>query len=118
MPGKALVRLHRLMGTLRRNHRALRSRGYFFYYFDEAHLQKGVIAFRREAAASGAQPSENLITFLNFSDTDAEVWLTFPAAGVWIEQIDGIRPPMQIGQTDQWASVIVPPNYGGVYKRT
>ena len=38
--GKALVRLHRIMGTLRRNHRALRSRGYFFYYFDQTHLQK------------------------------------------------------------------------------
>jgi hypothetical protein len=54
------------MGSLRRNHRALNSRGYFFYYFDHAHLQKGVIAFRREAAASGAQPSESLIILLNF----------------------------------------------------
>jgi 1,4-alpha-glucan branching enzyme len=117
-PGKALVRLHRLMGTLRRNHRALGSRGYFFYYFDQAHLQKGVIAFRREAAAAGAQPSESLIVLLNFSDTDAEVWLPFPAPGVWIEQVVGIRPPVQIAQADQWASVTVPSNYGGVYKHT
>ncbi|MGI9071769.1 MAG: hypothetical protein ACR2JB_10765 [Bryobacteraceae bacterium] len=106
------------MGTLRRNHRALGSRGYFCYYFDQAHLQKGVIAFRREAASSGAQPSESLIVFVNFSDTDAEVWLPFPAPGAWIEQIDGIRPPVQTTQADQWASVIVPSNYGGVYKHT
>ncbi|MGQ0604089.1 MAG: alpha-amylase family glycosyl hydrolase [Anaerolineales bacterium] len=114
--GKALVRLHRIMGTLRRNHRALRSRGYFFYYFDQAHLQKGVIAFRREATASGSQPAESLIVLLNFSDSDAEIWLPFPTPGAWIEQIDGTRPLVQIAQTDQWAPVIVPSNYGGVYK--
>jgi 1,4-alpha-glucan branching enzyme len=56
--GKALVRLHRIMGSLRRSHRALSSRGYFFYYFDQAHLQKGVVAFRRQAPASGTQSSE------------------------------------------------------------
>jgi 1,4-alpha-glucan branching enzyme len=117
-PGKALVRLHRIMGTLRHNHRALGSRGYFFYYFDQAHLQKGVIAFRREAAALGARPSENLIVLLNFFDNDAEVWLPFPAPGAWIEQVDGIRPAVQIAQADQWASVTVPSNYGAVYRHT
>ena len=46
--GKALVRLHRIMGTLRRTHRALRSRGYFYYFYDQAHLAKGVLAYRRQ----------------------------------------------------------------------
>lgn len=117
-PGKALVRLHRILGTLRRTHRALRSRGYFFYYYDQTHLQKGVIAFRRDAPADGAQPSESMIICLNFFDNDAEVWLPFPAPGLWVEQLDGIRPPVQIAQSDQWAPVIVPSNYGGIYKRT
>ena len=115
--GKALVRLHRILGTLRRSHRALRSRGYFFYYFDQAHLQKGVIAFRRDAPPDAGQPAESLIVFLNFSDNDAEVWLPFPTPGAWVEQIDGTRPPMQIAHHDQWESVIVPSNYGGIYKR-
>jgi 1,4-alpha-glucan branching enzyme len=116
--GKALVRLHRIMGTLRRNHRALHSRGYFYYYYDPAHLQKGVIAFRRERAADGTQPAQNLIIFLNFFDGDAEVWIPFPKAGQWVEQIDGVRPPVTISRNDQWASVIVPSNYGGIYKLT
>jgi hypothetical protein len=116
--GKALVRLHRVMGTLRRNHRALRSRGYFFYYYDPEHLKKGVIAFRREAPDDGAQPAESLIVFLNFFDNDAEVWLQFPTPGVWIEQIDGSRSPVNVTQNNQWAPVIVPSNYGSVYKHT
>src|SRR5262249_52635582 len=110
--GKALVRLHRIMGTLRRTHRALRSRGHFFYYYDQAHLQKSVVAFRRDASAAGAQPAESLIIFLNFSDSDAEVWLSFPEPGTWREQIDGTRPPVQIGQNGQWAPVNIPSNYG------
>lgn len=116
--GKALVRLHRILGTLRRTHRALRSRGYFFYYYDQTHLQKGVIAFRRDAPADGAEPSQSMIVVVNFFDHDAEVWLPFPTPGRWIEQLDGTRPPVHITQNDQWASVIVPSNYGGVYKRT
>jgi 1,4-alpha-glucan branching enzyme len=116
--GKDLVRLHRIMGQLRRSHRALRSQGYFFYYPDQAHLQKSVIAFRRDAQAEGALHAESLITFLNFSDTDAEIWIPFPSPGRWIEQIDGNRPSVQIWQHDQWSSVIVPSNYGGIYKRT
>ena len=116
--GKALVRLHRLMGTLRRSHRALRSRGYFFYYFDQAHLAKRVIAYRRRADADGAHPAEDLLVVLNFSDSDAEVWLQFPVAGKWVEQIDGARPPVVIAANDQWSPVVVPSNYGGIYQRT
>jgi hypothetical protein len=77
--GKALVRLHRIMGQLRRTHRALRSRGYFFYYNDPAHLQRSVIAYRRDAPADGANPAESVLIVLNFSDADAEVWLPFPS---------------------------------------
>jgi 1,4-alpha-glucan branching enzyme len=116
--GKALVRLHRIMGELRRSHRALRSRGYFFYYYDQSHLAKGVIAYRRDAAADGALPAESVITFLNFSDTDAEIWVQFPSPGRWVEQIDGVRPVVQTWQYDEWSSVVVPSNYGGIYKHT
>jgi 1,4-alpha-glucan branching enzyme len=115
--GKALVRLHRIMGSLRRTHRALRSRGYFFYYFDQFHLQKGVIVYRRDAAPDGALPGESLIAILNFSDTDSEVWIQFPFAGGWVEQIDGTGS-VQISHDDQWAPVTIPSNYGALYKRT
>jgi 1,4-alpha-glucan branching enzyme len=116
--GKSLVRLHRIMGTLRRDHRALGSRGFFYYYFDQVHLQKGVIAFRREAVSDGAKPAESLIVCLNFSDTNAEIWLPFSLKGEWIEQIDGVLPKVNIVNIDQWQPIIVPSNYGSVYKHT
>jgi hypothetical protein len=106
------------MGALRRSHRALGSRGYFYYYFDPNHLRQRVIAYRRDAAATAGQPAESLLVVLNFSDSDAEVWLPFPQPGTWIEQLDGVRPQVLITQADQWSPVTVPSNYGAVYKRT
>jgi 1,4-alpha-glucan branching enzyme len=116
--GKALVRLHRILGTLRRTHRALGSRGFFYYYYDQAHLGRGVLAYRRRADADGVGPEEDLLVLLNFSDSEADVWLPFPAAGTWVEMIDGQRPPIQIPQGGHWASAAVPSNYGSIYKRT
>jgi hypothetical protein len=115
--GKALVRLHRILGTLRRTRRALRSRGYYYYYYDQAHLQRGVIAYRRKADADGAGAAEDLLVLLNFSDNETDVWLPFPTAGTWVERIDGTRPAIHV--TDgQWAAAVVPSNYGSIYERT
>ena len=116
--GKALVRLHRILGTLRRTHRALRSHGYYYYFYDQDHLQRGVIAYRRRADVDGANAAEDLLVVLNFSDVEAEVWLPFPAAGSWVERIDGTGPAIHVAHAGQWAAAIVPSNYGGIYERT
>jgi 1,4-alpha-glucan branching enzyme len=116
--GKALVRLHRILGQLRKTHRALGSRGYFYYYFDPNHLRRGVIAYRRDANATPGNIAECLLVVLNFSDSDNEVWLPFPKPGTWIEQLDGRHPPVQTTQKDQWSPVTVPSNYGAVFKWT
>lgn len=116
--GKALVRLHRIMGALRRTHRAFRSRGYFYYFHDPTHLAQGVLAYRRKADAEAGAPAEDLMVMLNFSDDEVEVWNPFPSAGIWREQIDGTRPPLHVTHPDQWQPVGVPPNYGVVYKLT
>jgi 1,4-alpha-glucan branching enzyme len=116
--GKALVRLHRILGTLRRTHRALGSRGYYYYYYDQAHLQRGMLAYRRKADAEGTSVAEDLLVLLNFSDSEAEVWLPFPTAGTWVEMIDGTRSPIQVTQNGQWLPAVVPSNYGSIYKRT
>jgi 1,4-alpha-glucan branching enzyme len=116
--GKALVRLHRILGNLRRTHRALGSRGFFFYYSDQAHLQLGVLAYRRKRDADATSVAEDLLVLLNFTDADAEVWLPFPTAGTWEEMIDGTRTAIHIAHDGQWASVSVPSNYGSIYKRT
>lgn len=113
--GKALVRLFRIMGTLRRNHPALGSRGFFYYYFDSTHLSQGVIAFRRDAPASAGQAAESMVVFLNFFDRAALVSVPFPFAGTWREQIDGTSPPVVTNANEQSASVNVPSNYGAVY---
>jgi 1,4-alpha-glucan branching enzyme len=120
--GKALVRLYRVMGELRRKHRALSSRGFFFYYNDPNHTAQSVIAFRREAAATATQPSETLIVILNFSDVASDVWIPWPSVGQWVEQIDlATAAPnslVNVNYDDQWIGVTVPSNYGSVYLKS
>ena len=115
--GKALVRLHRIMGNLRRTHRALASQGYFYYYYNQEHLQKGVIAFRREADATDTQNQEILLIILNFFNQEAQVWLPFPTAGNWVEQIDKPQQTIVATQNEHWLPVSIPSNYGAVYLR-
>lgn len=112
--GKAVVRLHRIMGGLRRSSRALRARGFFFYLNDPEHLRRGVVAFRREAPATDGSPAERLLVALNFSDAPAEVWLPWPAGGRWDERIDGMAS-VDVAHDGEWRSVLVPSNYGAVY---
>jgi 1,4-alpha-glucan branching enzyme len=115
--GKALVRLYRIMGTLRTQYRALRSRGAFFYYNDPFHQRDGIIAYRRTAAAEGAAPAEDLIVILNFSDQDVEVWIPWPTAGTWYELIDASETAsISVPQANAWQPVRVASNYGAVYR--
>ncbi|HYO17826.1 MAG TPA: alpha amylase C-terminal domain-containing protein, partial [Dermatophilaceae bacterium] len=117
--GRGLLRLYRILGALRRQHRALRSRGAFFYFDDPAHRRDGIIAFRRDADATTTEPAETLIVILNFSDADVEAWIPWPAAGSWEEQIDkevATPPPhVQVAHEHQWLPVRIPSHYGSVY---
>lgn len=116
--GKALIRLYRTLGTLRARHRALRSRGYFFYYNDPFHQRDGIIAYRRDADAAGASPAENLVIIVNFSDSDVDTWIQWPKAGRWEEQIDKAdnpRPAVVVPNDGQRMPVRVSSNYGAVY---
>jgi len=106
------------VGELRRKHRALRSRGYFHYFNNPDDLRHGLIAYRRESPAPAAQAAESMIILLNFSDLETEVWIPFPTAGTWIEQIDldnDPKPPIHVADDGQWRPVRIPSNYGGVY---
>jgi 1,4-alpha-glucan branching enzyme len=114
--GKALVRLHRILGTLRRQHRALKSRGYFYYYFDTTHLNQKVIAYRRDAAAIAGQPAESMVVVLNFSNHEQNVWIEWPSSGNWRELIDiGARPDLSVAHAGQWLPVRVSSNYGAIF---
>jgi 1,4-alpha-glucan branching enzyme len=113
--GKALVRLHRILGGLRRSRRALNARGFFYYLNLQEHLDQGVVAYRREADPAPGQAAERLVVALNFSDRDADVWIPFPAAGQWAERIDGTSS-VQVAAGGQGARVRIPSNYGAVYE--
>ena len=120
--GKALVRLHRIMGTLRRTYGALTNRGRLYYYNDPNHYNQGVIVLRRDIDANGIQPAEDLMVFINFASTDRNVWVAFPKSGRWVEQIDkgeaASRPNLNVGVDGEWHSVTVPSYYGCVDSRT
>jgi 1,4-alpha-glucan branching enzyme len=118
--GKALVRLHRIMGAMRRSLRCLNSRGFYYYFSEEEHRRRGVIAFRRHADADPAAglPEQDAIVLLNFWNDETEVSVEFPRAGGWIEQIDLAdqpRSPIMVANAGERQQVRVPPNYGCVY---
>lgn len=112
-PGKALVRLYRLMGQLRHSYRALRSRD-SFYYNQDSRPHEGVIVYRRTAPATAAEPAQMLLVCINFSDQMRTVSVPFEGAGVWRELIDG-QEQITVAQAGQRHSVTVPSNYGKVF---
>lgn len=112
-PGKALIRLHRILGNLRRETQALSSRGYFYYYFENDHLNKKVIAFRRNSMTG--DPVQSAMIALNFSNQTQEIWLPFPNAGLWNQSIDGHHPTVQVNADNEWKPVHLPGNYGAIF---
>jgi 1,4-alpha-glucan branching enzyme len=120
--GKALVRLYRVLGSLRKNLRSLSSRGFYYYYDDASHRAQGVIAYRRQADGDGTSPAEDVLVLLNFSAYTGSVWLQFPDGGAWVEQIDNSEPnaaaTINVGVGGEWHEVQVPSYYGAVYLRT
>jgi hypothetical protein len=116
--GKALIGLYRTMGTLRANYRALKSRGFYYYYDDPLHREAGIIAYRRTAEAHSGAPAEDIIVILNFSDQDVDAWIPWPVSGSWkelINEADNASHPVQVQQDGEWKPVQVPSNYGSVY---
>jgi 1,4-alpha-glucan branching enzyme len=116
-PGRALIRLHRDLGTLRRDKRAFNARGFFYYYDRQDHLDQRVVAYRREAEADLAQgrSAERFVVALNFSDQVADVWMPFPFDGEWKELI-GDKSPVHVAPGTGGADVRIPSNYGAVYE--
>ncbi|HEV2148085.1 MAG TPA: alpha-amylase family glycosyl hydrolase [Longimicrobiaceae bacterium] len=116
--GKALIRLYRIMASLRSRYRALQSRGYLYYYDDPFHRRNGIVAYRRRAEPRDGAPAEDMVVVLNFSDRDVDAWIPWPAAGSWrelIDEADGHRPSVQVQQDGEWKPVRVPSSYGAVY---
>ena len=111
--GSPLVRLHRILGTLRRTYPALRSRT-SFYYNQQSRTGDGIIAYRR----STSDLSQHAMVVLNFSDNAQPITVPAPAAGTYQELIDAATrsAPLQCvaAAADDPLTVTVPSNYGYV----
>lgn len=119
--GRALVRLHRIMGRLRRTLRCLDSRGFFFYFDDQRHREHGVIAFHRHADAGNGGPEQDVIVLINLWNDAATITLPWPREGLWRECIDeaaALQPTVTVPAPADRVAVKVPSNYGAVYLRT
>ncbi len=118
--GTPLVRVYRRMGKLRRALPCLRSRD-FFYYSAESRPGDGVIAFRRQAVASGGEPAQVALVALNFSDATRSVVLSAPAAGTYREMLDRLNRPagseleLTALHPEDPLTIEVPSNYGQIF---
>lgn len=113
--GRALVRLYRRLGQLRKRLAALRSRNSYFH-FDRSDLDRGLLAYQR-TPDNAAEPA--VMVLLNFGEYEGELTVPFPRAGQWVEQLNhgpdqpGEALDLAPGRLD--AAVRVPPNYGKVF---
>ncbi|MGD0069317.1 MAG: alpha amylase C-terminal domain-containing protein [Streptosporangiaceae bacterium] len=113
LQGSPLVRLHRIMGALRRAYPALRSR-VSFYYNQQSRTGDGIIAYRR----STSDLSQHAIVMLNFSDSSQPISVPAPAAGTYRELVDAATRPAPLqciaAAPGDLLPVTVPSNYGYV----
>jgi 1,4-alpha-glucan branching enzyme len=117
--GQGLIRLHRTLGRLRRENRALRSRE-SFYFNQQSRPAGGVVAYHRRAAATPDAPEQLAMVVLNFSATTQEISVPFASKGAYHESIDadpaGVGPVTINVQNDgDLGKILVPSNYGYIY---
>jgi maltooligosyltrehalose trehalohydrolase len=121
-PGSTLVNLYRRLGALRRQFSALRSRD-SFYYNQQSNLAARVIAYHRHAPATPNHPEEFAMVFLNFSDNEFQISVSFPKVGKYREMLDDAfrhnrgEPALDIivANAGELGSVSVPSNYGAIF---
>jgi 1,4-alpha-glucan branching enzyme len=112
--GASLVRLYRILGTLRHTCPALRSRE-FVYYNTQSRPTDGIVAYLRATTTAG----QHIMVFLNFSDTQQTIAVPFPQPGTYREMIDNdVRStPLEItvNSANQLMPIQVPSHYGYVF---
>jgi 1,4-alpha-glucan branching enzyme len=114
--GKALIRLYRILGNLRRNSASLGALGYFNYFYNQDHLNRQCVAYNRRKVESNGDVSESMLILLNFSDYEQTIWIPFHLAGQWTEELNG-WPILSVSVADQWFPITIPSHYGAIYKK-
>jgi maltooligosyltrehalose trehalohydrolase len=112
--GQSLVRLYRILGSLRHKFPALRSRESFYFNVD-SRPGEGAVAYRRSSSTTG----QDAIVFLNFSDFQRTLRIPFPKIGTYREMIDDTQrsTPLEVIVTSpgEFVKVDIPPNYGWIF---
>jgi 1,4-alpha-glucan branching enzyme len=112
--GSPIVRLYRILGTLRRAHPALRSQSSYYDYVN-SNPAAGIVIYHRRSTS----PAEIALVILNFSDSPRNVVVPFPEAGAYHECIDDdTRSTPYVVTVDApngTVSVDVPSHYGYVF---
>ncbi len=110
--GQGMIRLVRALSALRRDHEIFRRGEYFFYNNWDAYQSKGVLVFSRSKDAGHA------VAALNFTDSDIDISLGFPAAGDYKECLSKQSSLNLVGVAeDTPITLTVPSNYGRIYLR-
>ena len=113
--GQPLIRLYRLLGSLRQSSRALRGPE-SYYYYQQSHRQNQVIAYHRHAPASDTSLEDWAMVVLNFSNEFGSIALPFPKAGSWKDMLDGVAE-VNVAHDGDVQVVTVSSNYGIVFVR-
>ena len=111
--GVPLVRLYRILGTLRYTCPALHNRESFFYN-TQSRTGDGIVAYRRQSTVA----KQIAMVFLSFSDEQQLIAVPFPEPGSYRERIDDVRStPLEIavGSANQLIMVDVLANYGYLF---
>ena len=114
--GIPLVRVHRRLGQLRRNSRALRSRESYFYYLQSLQSTQ-IIAYHRHAPAAGGAAEQYAMVLVNFADSAGTISIPFPKAGTWTEMLDADMRNLTLNVAAAGAvqTITVPSNYGMIF---
>lgn len=122
--GSAVVRLCRVLGSMRAANPALRGRSSYYYNLQSL-VGNAIVAYHRYALATGGAAEQYAMVVINFGQAEGQIELPFPKAGVWTEAVDAdLRtrsgaPPLTVTvpTASALASVTVPSNYGYVFLR-
>jgi 1,4-alpha-glucan branching enzyme len=114
--GQELIRLYRILGRLRHQIPALRSRQ---FYSIAVMPEAMTVAYQRQTPATVDTLQQTAVVLINFSNSDQGITIPFPKAGTYREMInDDVRSqPLEITAHNDGdrAQVIIPSNYGYVF---
>jgi 1,4-alpha-glucan branching enzyme len=114
--GQELMRLYRILGRLRHQIPALRSRKFqSIAVIPEAMT----VAYQRQTPATADTVQQTAVVLINFSNSDQGITIPFPQAGTYREMInDDVRAqPLEITvyNDNDPVQVSIPSNYGYVF---